>query len=489
MTPFRRFAWGWFPARRSGRAMMPAIILAFDSSLLALMLVCVTLVSGREATATVPSKFSNSRVAFVSAPTDVAFLPDGRPIVTTQRGQLVLINGTTASVMLDLSPSTCSDTERGLLGVAVDPNFTSNHFIYLYYTYNRFANDCPHNTSTSPVNRVSRFATTDDGSSVSAGSEFVLIDNIPSPNGNHNGGDLGFGKDRLLYVSVGDGGCTLNSPGSACNGANTNTNARSRNTLLGKILRITSTGAIPSGNPYQGAGTTRCNTGSAAAGTVCQEIYAWGLRNPFRLAFDPNASGTRLFINDVGQDAWEEIDVGKVGADYGWNCREGLHPNDEASTGCSGGYTNPTFNYGHGSCGSITGGAFVPAGAWPSSYGGAYLYADYNCGTIFSLSGRTSITFASGLGGLTTLAFGPYKGSQALYYTTHANGGELRRIAYTTTPTAKLTASPKNGPLPLKVAFDGSGSKPSSGNTLAYAWDFGDGSPISKTSTSKTSHT
>lgn len=127
----------------------------------------------------------------------------------------------------------------------------------------------------------------------------VLIDNIHSPAGDHNAGDLRFGKDGNLHVGVGvgvgDGGCDY-AGNSGCAGANDA--ARDRHVLLGKILRIT-----PSGdNPFAGAGTARCNaSGSTAAGNSCQDTFAWGLRNPFRIAFDPNAAGTRLHINDVGQ--------------------------------------------------------------------------------------------------------------------------------------------------------------------------------------------
>ena len=94
--------------------------------------------------------------------------------------------------------------------------------------------------------------------------------------------------------------------------------------LIGKILRITRTGGIPPTNPFQGAGTARCNvTGRTTAGNKCQETFAWGLRNPFRIAFDPNAAATRFFINDVGQDAWEEIDLARPAPTTAGTCREG----------------------------------------------------------------------------------------------------------------------------------------------------------------------
>jgi glucose/arabinose dehydrogenase len=143
------------------------------------------------------------------------------------------------------------------------------------------------------------------GDIVDPTTEKVLIDNIPSPNGNHNAGDLSFGKDGYLYVSVGDGGCDYKGD-SGCGGSNDA--SRDRDILLGKVLRITRDGQIPSTNPYTGTTSARCNlTGRTDPGKTCQETFAWGLRNPFRFAFDPNATGTRFFINDVGQNTCSKL--------------------------------------------------------------------------------------------------------------------------------------------------------------------------------------
>jgi glucose/arabinose dehydrogenase len=141
-----------------------------------------------------------------------------------------------------------------------------------------------------------------------------------------------------------------------------------------------------------------------------------GLRNPFRLAFDPNASGTRFYINDTGQDTWEEIDDAAAGADYGWNVREGPCANG-STTDCGpppAGMTNPVYAYSHSesTCNAITGGAFVPNGVWPSSYNGTYLYGDYTCDTIFLLTpngagGFTRSEFAADVGPVVNLIFGP----------------------------------------------------------------------------------
>ncbi|HEY6400598.1 MAG TPA: PQQ-dependent sugar dehydrogenase, partial [Blastocatellia bacterium] len=181
-------------------------------------------------------------------------------------------------------------------------------------------------------------------------------------------------------------------------------------------------------------------------GNSCQETFATGLRNPFRLAFDPNAAETRFFINDVGQGAWEEIDQGRPGADYGWNMREGPCANN-STTNCGqvAGLTNPVFAYQHtndcaarGVAGnSITGGAFVPNGVWPSQFQGGYLFGEFVCGKIFILTpnasgGVTAGEFLTGLGSgsAVTMIFGPFQNTQALYYTTYAEGGQVRRISF-----------------------------------------------------------
>lgn len=395
-------------------------------------------------------RLENALVTEIGGPTAIAFTPDQRLLIITQGGQLrVFQNGSLlATPAVDLGSRICVNGERGLLGVAVDPDFASNNFIYLYYTFNKFAT-CPAGQPTNPnnpVNRVSRFTLGKDNT-IATTSEVVLIDNIKSPNGNHNGGDLQFDKEGFLYISVGDGGAdyTGDSGGGGDNNA-----ARDRHVLLGKILRITRDGLIPPTNPFQGADSGRCNlTGITTVGNWCQETYASGLRNPFRIAFDPNAAGTRFFINDVGQGVWEEIDEGISGADYGWNIREGPCVNG-STTNCGpapAGLINPVFAYPHTSdCNasgvmgnSITGGAFVPNGVWPAQFEGSYLFGEFVCGKIFQLKpngagGFTASEFVTGLGGgsAVTMIFGPHQGTQALYYTTFANGGQVRRISFVT---------------------------------------------------------
>jgi glucose/arabinose dehydrogenase/PKD repeat protein len=456
----------------------------FSGKVVAALLAAVTLLLPSTATAAVlPTGFTDSFVGSVLQPTALAFTPDGRLLVTSQAGTLQVIQDGTVlpTPALSLTSGICADGERGLLGVATDPGFEANHFIYLYYTAA---------TASGCVNHVSRFVLS-DGNIVDPTSEEILL-NIPSPTENHNGGDVHFGHDAYLYVTVGDGGAFGSS--------------RDLNVVLGKILRITSDGGIPADNPFLGTDSARCNiSGSTDPGKVCQEIFAWGLRNPFRIAFDPNTSDTRFYINDVGEQTWEEIDVGQAGADYGWNIREGFCAIG-STTDCGpppAGMTNPIYAYGHtDGCTSITAGAFVPNGVWPATYDGSYLFGDYRCAKIWQLTpsglGFTATEFATdlGVGGPIMMTFGPAGATQALYYTTYAFGiGEVRRIDFTQPqqenhpPTAALAADVTSGPAPLSVQFDASGSTdPDAGDTLTYIWDFGDGTTGVETTGATVSH-
>jgi glucose/arabinose dehydrogenase len=358
----------------------------------------------------------------LGGPTAFAFLPDGAMLIALREGRLLLYQGGTLrpAPVFDRTAATCSNGERGLLGVAVDPQFAANRFVYVYYTFNR-ANDpsCPTNSANQPVNRLSRL-TLSPG--FTTAQETVLLDNIGSPNGNHNAGDVQFGKDGFLYVSIGDGG------------ANAET-ARQLFNLNGTIVRITRDGGVPADNPFQGADTARCNNGPTAPANRCQEIFAYGFRNPFRLAFDPNAAGTRLFVNDVGAGAVEEISEARGGGDFGWPCFEGTRPNQ--SGGLCGGVTldntvRPSFEYRRegtfAGCASITGGAFVPAGAWPDRYDGAYLFADFICGRLFALvqGAPTAEVFDADVGAATHMAFGP---DGALYYA-QFRAGAIYRVRF-----------------------------------------------------------
>jgi glucose/arabinose dehydrogenase len=428
----------------------------------------IALGAGNAAAATLPPNFADQTVVTgIDRPTSLAFTPDARMLIGAEAGVIrVYKNGSLLpQEALDISAKVCSDQERGLMSVAVDPSFATNRFIYAYYTFKKLGG-CQYASNGDtllPVNRVSRFVL-GDNDIVDPASETVLIDNIPAPEGYHIGADLDFGKDGYLYVSTGDGGCQYDDP-VWCD--QYNAASRDQHVLLGKILRVTRDGNIPPSNPYQGPDSARCaTTGITVPGNKCQETFAWGLRNPFRTAFDPDAAGTRFFIGDVGETTWEEIDLGQAGADYGWNVREG-HCALGSTTDCGpppAGMTNPIHDYNHSTgCRSITGGAFVPNGIWPYQYDHAYLFGDLVCGRIFTLSEHpagtfTRTDFAQGFGAfsLIDLVFGPSGADWGLYYISwNAPGQEIHRITYTGAP--RGYARPRGATplrMPLVPAYD-----------------------------------
>jgi glucose/arabinose dehydrogenase len=304
--------------------------------------------------ATLPDGFSETLVAGgLSAPTAMQFAPDGRLFVCEQNGTLrVIKNGVLLPTPFVTLSNVNSAGERGLLGVAFDPNFSVNHFVYVYYT------------TTSPTlhNRISRL--TANGDVAVPGSEVAIFD-LPNLSAtNHNGGALAFAGDGKLYVGVGEN--------------NVPSNAQSLATPLGKMLRINSDGSIPSDNPFYNV-----TTGNSRA------IWALGLRNPFTFAFHPN--GTTMYINDVGAATWEEINVGGAGFNYGW-------PNTEGPTTA---YNGPIWAYTHSNGCAIAGGAFyAPATAlFPPDYTNDYFFADLCGGWIQKLDSVTGLaeSFATGI--------------------------------------------------------------------------------------------
>jgi glucose/arabinose dehydrogenase len=346
----------------------------------------------RLSAATLPAGFTESQFGsnVGSSPTAMAFAPDGRLFVCLQGGQLRVIKNGTLLGSPFVSLSVNSSGERGLLGIAFDPNFSANQFVYLYYT-----------TSTAPIhNRISRF--TANGDVAMAGSEMVLmdLDNLSSAT-NHNGGAIHFGPDGKLYAGVGEN----------ANSAN----AQTLNNRLGKLLRINSDGTIPTDNPFF---TTA--TGANRA------IWSLGLRNPYTFGFQPGTG--RLFINDVGQSAWEEIDDGIAGSNYGWPTCEGACSQPNAN------FRDPLFQYGHGT-GATTGCAIVGAAFYnpvvnqfPSSYVGKYFFAELCSGWIrlFDPVTQTAAAFATGISTPVDLQVGP---DGCLYYLAQGNGGQVFRVS------------------------------------------------------------
>jgi glucose/arabinose dehydrogenase len=305
-----------------------------------------------------PNGFSEFLVASgISSPTAMEFAPDGRLFVCQQNGQLRVIKNMTLLTTPFLTVSTTSSGERGLLGIAFDPGFTTNNFLYLYYTA----------TSPATHNRVSRF--TANGDVVLAGSEVPILDLENLGASNHNGGAIHFGVDGKLYIAVGENAVT--------------SNAQSLSNRLGKILRINPDGSIPTDNPFYNVTTP-----------ARRSIWALGLRNPYTFAVQPGTG--RIFINDVGAQDWEEINEGVPGANYGWpNCEGRCTPANPS-------YRDPLFQYGHGSNATngcdITGGTFYNpiAFQYPGAYRGTYFFADACGGWIRRLNPTNGAAFNFG---------------------------------------------------------------------------------------------
>lgn len=358
-----------------------------------------------------PAGFTDLAITEVyGSPTDLAWLGEDL-LVATQEGWLFRLNGGQPQpahppMILDVSSVVGIGQEQGLLGVAPDPDFPARPYIYVYYTRSRGSGHCdilPANCH----NRASRFTMRQDGT-LDPASELPLVDNIPV-GALHNGGDLAFDDAGYLYVTTGDSGHWAS--------------AQDLTNLNGKILRIDRDGAPAPDNPFAAPLGQACAMGRPPEVTApCAEIYAYGLRNPFRIAFDPNSEDDRFYINDVGQETWEEIELGVAGANYGWPALEGPCP-PASSEGCwtNTTYVDPIFTYPHQlGCFAITGGAVVPDWSpWGAAFQGKYLFADWGCGRIFVLNqdqdGRYSASpFASGLTTIVPLLFSP--DGSTLYY-------------------------------------------------------------------------
>jgi glucose/arabinose dehydrogenase len=348
-------------------------------------------------------------------PSAMAFAPDGRIFVAEQGGKLRVIKNNvllpTAFVELSVSFS----GERGLIGIALDPDFSTNNYLYLYYT-----------VPTAPIhNRISRF--TANGDVVLAGSESIVLELDPlSGATNHNGGAMHFGKDGKLYVAIGENANTAH--------------AQNLDTYHGKLLRINKDGSVPEGNPYP--------TGSEQR----KRVWAHGLRNPYTFSVHPETG--RIFVNDVGQDSWEEInDATTGGKNFGWPTTEGTfnaatYPN----------FTNPVYAYMQGSgdgkgC-AITGGTFFYPSAtnYPSVYLGKYFFQDLCNAWINTLdvSGTvaTRSPFATAAGGSNLALTVGNDGN--LYYLSRGSSA-LYKVIYNKTTVPFIT----NHPASVTVAEGG----------------------------------
>jgi glucose/arabinose dehydrogenase len=339
-------------------------------------------------------------VLLIQAPGDTT-----RMFVVEQGGTVhAFPNSDAASAVttfVDIGARVESGGEAGLLGMAFHPDFTSNGLVFLSYT--RAGPD----SNTPLVSVIARYLSRDNGATLDPASETVLLE-LDQPFTNHNGGHIVFGPDGFLYIGFGDGG----------NRGDPNDNGQNTNTLLGKLLRIDVTGGtapygIPADNPF-------------VAGGGAPEIYAFGLRNPWRFSFD-RATGD-LWLGDVGQNRWEEVDRITRGGNYGWDEREGAHCFEPASGCRSAGLIDPIVEYEHtgGRC-SITGGHVYRGSSVPAMRG-MYLYGDFCTGEIWNVpASGGGATLLHG-GGINISSFGEDHAGE-LYVLSYSEGAVYRIVA------------------------------------------------------------
>lgn len=405
-----------------------------------------------------PAGFQNEPwiAAGLTLPTAMEFLPDGRMLIAEFTGRVVIAQP--GATEIDPAPvlqlinvideDATAGGERGLVNLIADPAFASNGYIYLFYTAGSPQRD-----------RVSRFTMT--GNSASLASEVVIWQGVEDSNStDHHGGGMLFGADGRLYISTGDNG----DPASC----------QSLTSDHGKVLRLNGDGSVPADNPFHDED-----------GPNIDAIWAYGLRNPYRMSLD--APTGRIYLGDVGQNDTEEVNVVVPGANYGW-------PDCEGPCGLQG-VTNPIFSYSHDHRdGSVTGGLVYRGTQFPAEYQGAYFYGDYAQNWVRFLRLDTegnvegSVDFDPEDGGLDSELVGDpvmFKVGPdgALYYVDFGwspaeNPASIRRLRYTSTnqpPQVQLAGAPLSGAPPLLVSFSSAGSFDPEGQELSFHWTFGDG--------------
>lgn len=403
-------------------------------------------------------------------PTAIKFLPDGRMLVAELAGKIKVLPApyTTPdpTLFLQLSNIGSAGVQQGIYDIALDPNFNTNHYYYVFYTLG------------SPnVDRFSRFTANATLTGTVAGSEFVIYQDTEIANAEHHGGAINFSNDGKILITTGE-----------------HFNAGEAQDLTkprGKILRFNMDGTVPTDNPFYDG-----------AGPHFDAIWALGLRNPFRAYYD--APTGRLIIGDVGGNTYstaiEEIDIGAKGANYGW-------PNVETPDG-NPAYTAPAYYYPHNGRDAAVVAGFVYHGTqFPSEYQGSFFFADYTQNWIkrltFDANGNVTGVFNfeppdgsvdGPYGDIVYLTEGP---DGALYYVdlgySDISGtfgvSKIRRIEFIDSnlpPVAAASASPTQGPTPLTVNFSSAGSSDPEGQPLSYSWNFGDGTTSTEANPSHT---
>ncbi|MBK9015706.1 MAG: PQQ-dependent sugar dehydrogenase [Saprospiraceae bacterium] len=357
--------------------------------------------------ATFPPGFAAVQVATGLDPVAFALAPDGRVFIAEKFGRVMIVENGALRNEPFLEINVDSYTERGMSGIALDPDFESNHYVYIYYT-----------VKNADHNRVSRF--TADGNFAAPGSEQVLFELDPLTGPYHNAGALAFGNDGKLYVATGDG---FNKD-----------NAKSKNSTLGKILRINKDGSIPTDNPFYGE-----TTGNNRA------IWAMGFRNPFAMSVD-QVTG-RIFATDVGSDQFEEVNEIEKGKNYGWPDVEGMLEGSPPAD-----YKDPAYAYDHGfGCAAVGVTMYNPVTPmFPQLFLGKVFFTEHCNNRIYTLDAatgdielfaenlRTPLSLLTAPDG--TLYFLDRKGTQVDYAT---NTGSLWRVFYTGSDAPFVSVQPQ----------------------------------------------
>jgi glucose/arabinose dehydrogenase len=390
-----------------------------------------------------PTGFSQVLVAGgITAPTTMAQAPDGRFFIAQQNGILRVVKNGILLPQPFVSLNVNTDGERGLLGVAFDPSFAVNQYVYLCYT-----------VASGAYNRVSRFVAS--GDTAVPGSETLILQLDTLIANYHGGGHLDFGPDGKLYIAAGENGRSAQ--------------AQVLDSYLGKILRVNPDGSVPVDNPFPGPGKR-------------QRVWAYGLRNPFTFTFQPGTG--RMFINDVGEITWEEInDATTAGNNFGWPTAEGFSTDTN--------FVNPFYNYHHGTalgegC-AITGGTFFNPDStnYPSTYLNNYFYIDYCGNWIDYISLTNPPTWTNFASNISQYVVGLLTGHDGNLYYLSRNDEALYKISYSTNTAPLIVNDPQSQTIslgyPVTFYVTASGNNP-----LNYQWRKGTSNIPGATGTSYT---